>query len=220
MRLRPLIIGTLAASLLASLFWRLAASYDTVPALAFDTNLTIWLRAYMPGWLTTLFSYVTVLGGTPFVAVSVAAIGLAYWRSGRVTEAAYAIAVPLGGGLLVTVFKELLGRERPPVAESLIAAPPSMSLPSGHAMGSLVLAWIVCYLAIRTAVVPLSRPRLSGIIAAGVSVVLLVGASRVYLGVHWPSDVVASWLLGGAWIALLTGVYEAGRLRQRAESEG
>lgn len=220
MRLRPLVIGTLVAALLASLFWRLAAAYDTVPALAFDTGIAIWLRAYMPGWLTTLFSYVTMAGSTPFVAVSVAAIGLAYWRSGRVTEAAYAIAVPLGGGLLVVVFKELLGRDRPPVAESLITMPQFPSLPSGHSLGALVLAWVVCYLAVRTAPAPLPRPRLFALAATGVFAVVLVGASRVYLGVHWPTDVVAGWLLGGAWIALLTGVYEAGRLRPRAGSGG
>ena len=67
---------------------------------------------------------------------------------------------------------------------------------------------MIGYLTLRSEMRPAAK---YAVVAGCVLYTLLVGVSRVYLGVHWPSDVIASWLLGGAWLALLTGVVESVR---------
>ena len=75
-------------------------------------------------------------------------------------------------------------------------------------MASLCLGFATGYVALHSEIKPAAK---YAVIAGSVLYTLLVGVSRVYLGVHWPSDVIASWLLGGAWLALLTGVVESVR---------
>ena len=108
------------------------------------------------------------------------------WRAGLFA------AVALGGsGLLNMAAKQLFARARPELWTS-IAPEHTFSFPSGHAMGSMTLAWVLVLLAWRT---PLRRP-----LAVGLAVFVAgVGWSRVHLGVHYPSDVLAGWALATAW---------------------
>jgi membrane-associated phospholipid phosphatase len=216
-KLRPLSLWWPASIGLAFAFWGLAVTYHNAPrVLAFDAVLTTWLRDLRSPELTSAFFGLTLLGATPFVVAAVSAVAAVWISNGRRILAVYVTAVSAGGGLLVLAFKDLIGRERPPLLDAVITPPPSASFPSGHSMGGLVLAWAVCYPLLRHAGSQ-SRVRTLALVVSGAMLTLLVGASRVYLGVHWPSDVVASWLLGGAWIALVTGVYETVLLRSREE---
>lgn len=118
-------------------------------------------------------------------------LGLAVRR--HVREAAFA-AIALGGsGLLNMAAKRLFARERPALWDS-IAPEATLSFPSAHAMGSATLATVIVLLAWRT------RWRLPALFIAS-TFVLFVGASRVYLGVHYPSDVAAGWAAAVAWSA-------------------
>ncbi|WP_222193337.1 phosphatase PAP2 family protein [Modestobacter italicus] len=112
-------------------------------------------------------------------------------------------------GPLTTLLKESTGRARPQFAEGG-AGWESLSFPSGHSSGiatlvtvALVLAW------------PRLRPTGRGVwLAAGVVLVVLVGLTRLWLGVHFPSDVVAGWALGAGWtllVALALGALPGGR---------
>ena len=90
------------------------------------------------------------------------------------------------------------GRPRPPAAEQLIPEA-GFSLPSGHTMdATVVLGVLALVLVARTA----SRRLRAAIIAAATVTITAAGAGRVYLGVHWATDVVTGWLLGAAWVAL------------------
>jgi membrane-associated phospholipid phosphatase len=98
----------------------------------------------------------------------------------------------VGSSVLNAATKELFGRERPALWTSP-ATEASFSFPSGHTMGSMALATSLVVLAWPT------RARWP-VLAAGVTLVVLVSASRVYLGVHYPSDVLAGWMASLAWV--------------------
>lgn len=123
----------------------------------------------------------------PFDVVLVLALA---WRR-RVREGLFA-ALALGGSALLNIAtKQVFARARPALWESL-APEHSFSFPSGHAMGSMTLAWVAVLLAWRT---PWRWPVL--LVASPFAV--LVGLSRVYLGVHFPSDILAGWTAASAW---------------------
>jgi len=137
---------------------------------------------------------VTTLGAVPVLLVlAVGAAGLLWWRGKPVVIAvAPAVSLLIAGGL-ASAAKTLVARPRPPVGLRLIAET-EQSFPSGHATDSAA-----CYLALAlvVAVFVLRRPlaRVAVVAAAGV-MTALVGASRLELGVHWPTDVLAGWALG------------------------
>jgi membrane-associated phospholipid phosphatase len=114
-----------------------------------------------------------------------------HWR-----EASFAAASFAGSALLNLATKQFFRRDRPALWESL-APETTFSFPSGHAMGSMTLAMTVILLSWHT------RWRWPVLLLA-LAFVLQVGASRIYLGVHYPSDILGGWLAGTAWAV---GVY-------------
>ena len=119
-------------------------------------------------------------------------VAVLVWRK-RWREASFVAICFAGSALLNLGSKRFFQRDRPSLWES-IAPESTFSFPSGHAMGSMTLAAVAVLLAWRT------RWRWPVALAA-VAFVLLVGLSRLYLGVHYPSDVVAGWAAGLAWVA-------------------
>ena len=119
------------------------------------------------------------------------------------------------GSLLMTIAgKDIIGRHRPPLADAVPPFEYSPSFPSGHSLNATVIAGVVGYL------VWLHRKALVARIACvvvPVVVAVVVGLSRVLLGAHWFTDVVAAWLLGLGWLAL---VVTAHRLYLTARDRG
>jgi membrane-associated phospholipid phosphatase len=177
------------------------------PALADRVVLgdAIGLRSGPLTWLA-----VVVTNGGSTVAMGGLAALVALWllRSSRTPDAVYVMAVAAGAALVFNGLKRILDRPRPPVVDQLVGVG-NASLPSGHAtmsaavIGSMVvLAWSGRRTATRVA-----------ILAAALIWVVAVGLTRIYLGVHWFSDVIAGWLVGGAWLAVCTVVLVAVRRR-------
>lgn len=204
-RYRPLLAGVGIAAVLLAAFWELAEDLAFSPfVLGFDDLLTEAIHQLRHPLLTWVMGFITLLGGIAAVTVGLGVLLVVLVRQGRVREAVYSAVVVAGGVLLSTATKGLLGRDRPPISTALIELPASFSFPSGHTMGSLCLAWVIGHAIVTSdSVAKEHKPWLVGLV---VLYPVLVGTSRVYLGVHWPSDVLASWLLGGAWIAVVTGV--------------
>ena len=141
-------------------------------------------------------------GVVPFDIVMVLTLA---WRR-RLRQGLFAGLAIVGSALLNLAAKPIFARERPALWES-IAPEHNYSFPSGHAMGSMTLACVLVLLAWRT------RARWPVLGVATVFVVL-VGMSRVYLGVHYPSDILAGWAAAIAWtMAVHVLVFQRGKHR-------
>ena len=148
-----------------------------------------------PAWLLEAARDITVLGGrTMLLAVLLFAVG--YLALERKHGAMWLVAVAAaGGGVLSEAMKHLFGRERPDVVLHLVAVA-SSSFPSGHSMLTAVIYLTLGALLARVAARRRTRVYL---LTVAMFVTFLVGISRIYLGVHYPSDVIAGWCAGFVW---------------------
>jgi membrane-associated phospholipid phosphatase len=168
-----------------------------------DLELTRAIHGWTVGWLDGVVSVVTGLAATNTVMVVSAAAVLAlvahrHWRG----AAALALAV-LGTQLAVAAGKALITRPRP-ADEIAVSDPSGWSFPSGHSASAVALYLMLALIA--TTLWRRNQLRPAVAFAAAGTVVALVGLSRVYLGAHYPTDVLAGWLVGGiivvgAWAA-------------------
>lgn len=166
--------------------------YEGEP-LPFDEPLLEAARALASARLDSLFVWVSRLGYEYGLVPFDIGFVLVLVALRRRREALFA-ALALGGSALLNMgTKALFARDRPSLWES-IAPEETFSFPSGHAMGTATLAWVLVLLAWRT------RWRWP-VLAISATCVFLVGASRVYLGVHYPSDVLAGWAAASIWTA-------------------
>ncbi|MGV8873829.1 MAG: phosphatase PAP2 family protein [Rhodococcus sp. (in: high G+C Gram-positive bacteria)] len=160
-----------------------------------DTTVLDWMVGHRVDWLTTVFWIITTVGNTVsmFVLSTVAVIALL--RVGRRSDAVVVGGSMLTGWGLMNALKFAFARERPPLPERLVEIA-SHSFPSGHAMMSMVLATVAIAVMLRSSTPWLHRPVL---LALPVVAALLIGFSRIYLGAHWTTDVLAGWLFGALW---------------------
>lgn len=215
---RPAIWGTGVA---ATLFTAQATVVDSVAdhdglAVA-DRPVLAWLVAHrVPDW-TVVMEAASRYGGTlGTLVLALVAVALLVWRR-HWWEAATVAVASAGPSVLVPAFKALYARPRPPLGTQLV---PQFdpSLPSGHALGSIVIVGVVAIVAVRLVRSMVVRVATLGTAAA---TILLIGVSRLYLGVHWFTDVLAGWFLGGAWLAVcVAALYAltAGRVPVRREA--
>ncbi len=148
-----------------------------------------------PGWITTWVEEVTALGGTAVVTlITVVVIGYLLLFKDYRAVGMVLIAV-VGGALLVSFLKSSFGRVRPDVVPRLMEET-SLSFPSGHASMSAILYLSLAALLVN--VQPRRRVRIY-IITVAVLLTIMIGLSRVWLGVHYPTDVLAGWSFGLAW---------------------
>jgi undecaprenyl-diphosphatase len=201
---RVLALWAVAALLLVA-FWELAGDFASSPAVrSFDVLVSEAIQSFRAPWLTSAMLVITALGSWPVVVGATGLLLFGQWRRGDRGGTGYSAAIVGGCAALTQVAKYFFERTRPPLADALVTLPSSFSFPSGHTSGSLTLAWAAAVALVRSgAAEGLSRPATLAVLAL---YPVLVGVSRVYLGVHWPSDILASWLLAGAWIAACSAV--------------
>lgn len=184
--------GTAAISAFAVLTWAVARSEPLWEA---DRALAQWVRAVHGPIATEAFRTATHLGGWTLVTLATIAlvVWLLYMRHAR--DAAIVALIVIGGAAVSGLTKALVGRARPPAETAIGTLPLTASFPSGHTMASICLAGAILIAARR-----MQRPWRTIATVVAALLPLIVGVSRVYLGVHWGSDVVGGWLLGSAWI--------------------
>lgn len=195
-----------AAALVAVLFLLWTATVATGATAGVDARMLAGLRlAGQPDrpdfaeWIVRVSRFLTHVGGgaTRAPLAILAALVLVPHRRGR--DAAALLAAWGGGALLVEALKAVIARPRPEFIWRLEHAR-AASFPSGHVTGSMILYPLLGLLLGRL----IGRRGAHILAGLGVVLALVVGVSRVLLGVHWAADVVGGWLLGGA-IALLGG---------------
>ena len=177
------------------------------PAAWFDQTVRMEVHAWATPALTLAMRILTWLGATVTLPVCALAASVGLWRRGfRQRASIPPLAVALAE-LLTESTKYVVRRPRPEPFFGL-RAPDSWSFPSGHSLDSML-----CYLVFAAALQPLigSRYRLA------VAIALMVGLTRVYLGVHWPTDVLTGWAAGACAAAGLIGSLE--QLPERPEQE-
>lgn len=156
---------------------------------------------------TTFFSLMTIIGGPVVLGAVSGIVAIALVIRRRHRWAIYLIVTAGGGALLNMELKRYFARARPELAEMLRRAH-GYSFPSGHAMGSTVVMGALAYLAVRS--LKTWRQK-SAALAFATTFVIAVSASRVYLAVHWLSDIAAGITGGLLWLATTTVGYETFR---------
>jgi undecaprenyl-diphosphatase len=199
-------IGTLATLLLfAALtltFGVVANEMSAGKTRAFDTAVVMALRSDAnpsdplgPFWFEGAVRDITSLGSNAVLAVvTLATVGFLA-LSGARGAAAHVLVSVGSGAVLIQVLKELFGRVRPEVVPHAVSEV-TRSFPSGHATLAAVTYLTLGALVARVQTKPALKMY---VLFIAILLTLLVGISRVYLGVHWPTDVLAGWCLGAAW---------------------
>jgi membrane-associated phospholipid phosphatase len=189
-----------ALAAIAVLLWGFAAladGFNEKGAIArLDLAVLNWLQLHGSEGGESIFVFVSWLGAPVLIAVDLSvAVWLALRRKWR-WFALWSIAI-IGGVLLDEMLKLAFRRARPSVASEFISSGSSWSFPSGHAMNSLVGYAMLAFL-LREHLTS-ARARIAVTIGA-VILIVAIGFSRLYLGVHYLSDVTAGYLAGGAWV--------------------
>ena len=214
------LLSLAALSLFSYGFIQLADEVLEGETKGFDRTLLLALRnpadlsdPIGPRWFEEVARDITGLGGNAILALVTISV-IVFLLMTRKRHAALLVAVSVGGGtLLSTLLKMGFVRPRPDLVPHGMSVY-SASFPSGHAMLSAVTYLTLAALLAR---VQARRREKAFLLGMGVALTLLIGASRVYLGVHWPSDVVAGWSVGAAWAALCWFV--ALQLQRRGQVE-
>ena len=185
--------GLAGAFLLTLGMFVLAGMYASFPG---DEPALVRFQGLQTGWLDILALALDTIGGEPLalILVLVFAVGLLVLRRPADAFIVVLCVVPLWIG---HELKEIVDRPRPDYL-LLGPEPKSLSFPSGHSMYAVIFGGLLIYFAGQLVPSPLLRRWLQGCLAA---VILAMGVSRVYLGVHWPSDVIGGFLYGGLALA-------------------
>ena len=180
----------------------------------FDDAVLRWIAERQDPTLRQVMLEITALGTGTVVLAIVAVSSVFLWLTRHKFSAALLLIATSGGILLNNLLKIGFGRPRPQVFDWGTEVV-SLSFPSGHAMSSAVVYGTVAYLAAR-----LQRKRAHRVVLLTVAAILiiLIGISRLYLGVHYPSDVIAGIIIGLAWAAFCMVMLEAIRLYGRGRA--
>lgn len=214
------IAGSAAMFVAGDWFFDLVEELQRNSPLLREADQLVWefFRDRRTEGLTTFFTFFTILGTPVGLGILAGLTAIYHWIKGRWRWTAYLVLTTLIGGLMNVALKHYFTRPRPDLAAAVRHAS-GTSFPSGHAMGSIIVFGALSYLAIRS-----SRRwvQASGYLAAAITIVLAIALSRVYLGVHWISDIAAGLAVGALWVLLTTTAYEAIRgirlLRSRRAS--
>jgi undecaprenyl-diphosphatase len=198
-----LLVG-IAACLLLLVFLALAGEVAEGDTQAFDVKVVKALRSPVdpsrpigPAWLEVSLVDVSALGGPTVLGLMLAAVVGFLLLQTRYRTALFVTMTTAGGELVSYILKQTFNRPRPSVIPNLRIMSPSF--PSGHAMESAIV-----YLTLGAVLMRVAERRLTKLYCLGIATLLttLIGISRVYLGVHYPTDVVAGWIVGFGWASM------------------
>jgi membrane-associated phospholipid phosphatase len=200
--------------------WLFSALVDAVlendSIVHFDIAAAAWIHARVTLSGLRVFQAITDIGSPIFVSVLVAAMAIWCWLRRERVLAIGVVTICAGEALLDRVLKTFIHRDRPAFGAPFLHGQ-SFSFPSGHAFGSIVAYGLLAYL-----MIVFYRParKTRQLIHAGTTVVILaIGVSRIYLGVHYPSDVIGGFAAGIAWLSIcLTGIRLARERSSRADA--
>jgi len=189
---RPLLTLAVLIALPLFLLGNLADDIREREVFSFDAPVTLWLRANAPAWFRQVALALSAFGSATWMTPVSAALLVVFWRKSAAMGRYFLFS--LGGVMLLNILlKALIGRVRPQIVDWLWQEG-DKSFPSGHATMAAALTVTLVALLWRTG---WRWP----LIVVGTLYTLLMGAARVYVGVHYPTDVLGGWALGTGWAA-------------------
>ena len=172
---------------------------------AFDRAVLGWIETHHTGWLNTSAIELTALGSFVVLLVLGLAVSVLLWHLGRRRYVALIWIASTGSLVLNQTLKAAFGRSRPDVFDWLVDGG-ALSFPSGHAMNSMVFYTVVAYSIGR--VLGPGSARTATYLGAAL-LIATIGFTRLYLGVHYPSDVLAGFAVGFVWATGCAALTEA-----------
>lgn len=195
------IVSAFAVVLFGAVAWLIGRNRLT----GFDADVIAAVQGWESPGLTKVMRFFSWIGSTkPAIVLCLVLIAILYIVLKHRKELILFVVAMAGSPLLNVLLKALFHRERPNLQR--LAEQTGFSFPSGHAMSAFSLYGILTYLLWRH--IPSVRGRYA-MIVIGSLIALNIGISRVYLGVHYPSDVIGGYLASGVWLGLAIGVYES-----------
>ena len=222
-----ILLAAFALLLLAFGFFELAGEVLEGDTQQFDERVLAALRdpadparPIGPKWLHVAALDVTALGSATVLGLTVAAVSGFLALQGLYRNALFVFVASCGGWVLNAALKLAFARPRPDVVPHLREVM-TLSFPSGHALTSAAVYLTLGALLMRVAKRPIAKWYCMGIAMLATA---LVGATRVYLGVHYPTDVLAGWIIGLSWALLCWSTeraleHRAGLTRERAAAD-
>jgi undecaprenyl-diphosphatase len=220
---RRILIGFLAFVLVGVGFLKFAAEVGEGETAGFDRWLLEALRVpghpelpIGPHWLAQAMTDITALGGYTVLSLLVLLASGYLIAAGKSRNAGFMLAAIVSGVVLGILLKAVFVRPRPDIVAHLVSVA-TPSFPSGHAMNSAITYLTLGALLARAET---NRRVRAYIVAAAVLLTFVVGCSRVFLGVHWPTDVAAGWVVGAAWALLCSMLVGTFQRRGAVEAPG
>jgi undecaprenyl-diphosphatase len=209
-----LILGGIASVGAGYLFGELAEQVGPATTVVnrVDQAINTWFGHERQPAMSVLLRAATTIGGTGGLALIVAVVAGALLVGKQRACAIFLVVTAVAGALLNLGLKMIFARSRPDLASALAAAR-GYSFPSGHAMGSFITFGALASVALRQRWPWKAK---SAVLAIALTMTILVGLSRVYLGVHWASDIIGGWTAGAVWLTSAATAFEILlRLRRR-----
>jgi undecaprenyl-diphosphatase len=190
----------IAAGMVAVLAWIFEELSDTFTdksaATGFfpttDRAILRWFAAHRRGWLNGIAVDVTALGSSTILALITILATVFLVTNGRRRDGVHLGLLSIGAAALTFFFKRFLARPRPDVVPALVVVS-DLSYPSGHTLGATSIYLVLGYIAFRD-----TGKR--WLLAVAVGIALAIALSRMYLGVHYPTDVVGGGVIAIAWV--------------------
>jgi undecaprenyl-diphosphatase len=205
----PFLLVAAACLGLIYVFVHLASEVVDRDTGTFDRAVRGWVFAHRPPWLVSVFGVVTLLGDRRTLFIGAAIVSLTLARSGARLRPLLVAALPFCLSATARLLREWYQIPRPPAG--LLTSALSFGFPSGHTSGSTAVAVVVGYV--------LARERGARRVGWTIALVvpLAVGISRLFLDMHWASDVIGGWLIGGLYAVAVCALYELALRRARSK---
>lgn len=177
-------------------------------AFAFDKTILLWIHSWANPTLDNIMRWFTRLNDpSTVIALAILVLGILLWRH-YYSEAQIFVINCLGGVVLSYGLKSVFGKARPDLWQSAIEDL-SFSYPSGHALGSTVLYGFIAYL------IATNYSQFSLLVyAVAVCLIGAIGLSRLYLGVHWPTDIIGGYGIGFLWLTFCITMLKLKRIKR------
>lgn len=204
-----MVLGVIILSIV--LFLEVSENVVNQQIKVFDNTIMNLIQYISSPKINDLMTFITELGSVWFISAASLFIVLYLWFKKRDKWGiSFLLISQIGGGLIIVFLKQYYKINRPSIKEQIEAT--GYSFPSGHAMGSLILYGFIVYLILKSKLSKTKKMIYSSVL---ILLIILIAASRVYLGVHFPSDIIAGLAGGLAWLLVCIVSLEIVKIKTR-----